>query len=434
MPLPSAWGGVSSRTLPHPSPDAAQRIGPHRLYLLVHSVAREGKRRVESGDTQSLAQQSRARARDTSWLQQRYAERLASADILIDGPRPWDLQLRDARLFRRCLLKGSLGLGEAFEDGWWDSTALDEFFARLVKARLDQTLPNLPRLLARGFASLRNGQTLARAKRVALEHYDLSNELYSAMLDPRMVYTCGYWHSARDLAEAQDAKLDLVCRKLGLAPGMEVLDIGCGWGSFAAFAASRYGAHVTGVTISSEQVSLARQRCAGLPVEIRLEDYRQTTGRFDRIVSLGMFEHVGHKNARNYMQLARERLADDGLFLLHTIGRNDEGPGIDPWVTRYIFPNSQIPSLARFCKAMDRLFVLEDLHNIGADYTPTLLAWRSNFERHWPSIGAVLGDRFRRRWHYYLSLFAGVFRARGLQVWQCVLAPTGVAGGYRRVS
>lgn len=366
------------------------------------------------------------------WLAQRYAAQLAKANVLINGPRPWDLQLHDRRLFRRCLLRGTLGLGEAYEEGWWDAPNLEEFFARLVAAKLDESLPNLPRTLGRWLARLVNGQTLARARRVAEEHYDLDNDLYARMLDPRMVYTCAFWQEARNLPDAQEAKLELVCRKLALQPGMEVLDIGCGWGSFANYAALRHGVRVTGITISSAQAALARERCAGLPVRILLEDYRQATGRYDRIVSLGMFEHVGHKNARHYLEAARRLLAGDGLFLLHTIGRNDQGAGIDPWVTRYIFPNSEIPSLARLSRALDRLFVLEDLHNLGADYAPTLLAWRQNFERHWPEFAARLGERFRRRWYYYLSLFAGVFRARGLQVWQCVLSPAGVPGGYRR--
>ena len=381
-----------------------------------------------SVNAKPLAFQGRA----GGWLAQRYAALLARANVQVNGPRPWDLQVHDPRLFRRCLLKGTLGLGEAYEDGWWDAVALDDFFAHLVATRLDDALPNFPRTLARWTARFVNGQTLTRARRVAIEHYDLDNDLYVRMLDPRMVYTCGFWQSAKDLTAAQEAKLDLVCRKLGLAPGMEVLDIGCGWGSFAAFAAERYGARVTGITISGAQAELARERCAGLPVRILLEDYRLTTGRYDRIVSLGMFEHVGHKNAREYLQAARGLLTDNGLFLLHTIGRNDEGAGIDPWVTRYIFPNSEIPSLGLLCRALDQIFVLEDLHNLGADYAPTLLAWRDNFERHWPALAARFDERFRRRWYYYLSLFAGVFRARGLQVWQCVLSPAGVAGGYRR--
>lgn len=370
--------------------------------------------------------------RPTGWLQRQYARLLESADIQLNGGRPWDLQVHDERLFARCLREGTVGLGDAYVEQWWDAEALDEFFARLVGARLDERVVNLPRRLAGWLARTVNLQNVQRARRVAEAHYDLGNELYRAMLDPRMVYTCGYWANADSLAGAQEAKLDLVCRKLGLRAGMRVLDIGCGWGSFARFAAERYGASVTGVTISREQAALARDNCRGLPVEIRLEDYRQTRGQFDRIASLGMFEHVGHKNYATYMQGVRQLLAPDGLFLLHTIGRNDQGHGVDPWVTRHIFPNSEIPSLARMVAAIDGIFVAEDLHNFGADYAPTLLAWRDNFRRNWANLSLDLPPGFYRSWLYYLNMFAGVFRARGLQLWQCVLSPRGVPGGYRR--
>ena len=368
----------------------------------------------------------------SGWLERQYARLLDSADIQLNGGRPWDLQVHDERLFARCLREGTLGLGDAYVEQWWDAEALDEFFARLIGARLDERVVNLPRRLAGWLARTANLQNLQRARRVAEAHYDLGNELYRAMLDPRMVYTCGYWAGVDTLNAAQEAKLDLVCRKLGLQAGMRVLDIGCGWGSFARFAAERYGASVTGVTISREQVDLARDNCRGLPVEIRLEDYRQTRGRFDRIASLGMFEHVGHKNYTTYMQAVRQLLAPDGLFLLHTIGRNDQGNGVDPWVTRHIFPNSEIPSLARVVAAIDGIFVAEDLHNFGADYAPTLLAWQDNFRRNWASLSLDLPPGFYRSWLYYLNMFAGVFKARGLQLWQWVLAPHGVPGGYRR--
>jgi cyclopropane-fatty-acyl-phospholipid synthase len=342
------------------------------------------------------------------------------------------MRVHDERVFARCLRDGTIGLGDAYVEGWWEAAALDEFFCRLIAARVDERVLNLRRGLASVQAALLNLQTRYLSRRVAERHYDLGNELYDAMLDRRMIYTCAYWADAATLDEAQEAKLDLVCRKLGLAPGMRVLDIGCGWGGLAEFAARRYGASVVGVTISEEQATLARERCAGLPVDIRLQDYRDVDGRFDRIVSLGMFEHVGRKNYREYMQTARRLLAPDGLFLLHTIGRNNHGAGIDPWVTRYIFPNSEIPSLRRVADAVHRLFVVEDLHNFGADYARTLLAWRDNFQRAWPAFAARMPSDFQRRWHYYLSMFAGVFRARGLQLWQFVLSPNGVAGGYRR--
>lgn len=361
-----------------------------------------------------------------------YGRLLEHAGISINGSDDWDMHVHDERLWRRLLLHGTLGLGEAYVDGWWDVRRLDQFIDRAVRARLDERIPNLPKRLGALAATIGNLQDLTRARRVGEMHYDLDNALYRAMLGPRMIYTCAYWTGARDLDEAQENKLDLVCRKLDLNPGMRVLDIGCGWGGFARFAAERYGVEVVGLTISREQATLAREVCAGLPVDIRLEDYRVVRGRFDRIVSLGMFEHVGRKNYRTYMRVARDCLDTEGLMLLHTIGRNDDGAGVDPWVTRYIFPNSEIPTIPRLASAFDGLLVMEDWHNFGADYDRTLMAWYANFEAAWPRFAARFGERFQRAWRYYLMTFAGMFRARGLQLWQLVLAPPGRRGGYRR--
>jgi cyclopropane-fatty-acyl-phospholipid synthase len=366
------------------------------------------------------------------FLERRYARMLARAGIRINGARPWDLRVHDPRFFRRLLWGGTLGLGDSYVEGWWDAARLDSFFERLIRARIDHGFFNLPRLLGDAAAALRNAQDRMRARRVGEVHYDLSNSFYAAMLDARMVYTCGYWRVAKTLDAAQEAKLELVCAKIGLERGMRVLDVGCGWGSFARYAAERYGATVVGVTISREQAALAREHCRGLPVEIREQDYRDVRERFDRVVSLGMFEHVGRKNYRTYFETARRCLADDGLFLLHTIGLNEHGAGIDPWVTRHIFPNSEIPTLARVVAAIDRLFVVEDLHNFGSDYAPTLLSWYANFERHWPAFAAEFPSSFERLWKYYLLMFAGVFRGRGLQLWQFVLAAPHRPGAYRR--
>lgn len=352
-----------------------------------------------------------------------YARMLASAGIRINGDRPWDLEIRNPKFFSRLARQGTVGLGDSYVEGWWDVRQLDEFFARLIEARVDERIMNLPRLLANTAAALCNLQSVTGARKVGEVHYDLNNDFYRAMLGKNMIYTCGYWRTAQDLDEAQRQKLELVCQKLQLAPGMRVLDIGCGWGGFAKFAAERFGVQVVGITISSAQATLAREVCAGLPVEIREQDYRNVQGCFNRIVSLGMFEHVGHKNYRTYMETVRRNLHDDGIFLLHTIGRNDRGSGIDPWVTRYIFPNSAIPSLQRITQAIDRVLLLEDLHNFGPDYDRTLRSWFENFDRHWPAFKDSFPTQFYRLWKYYLLMFAGVFRARGLQLWQLILTP-----------
>lgn len=361
-------------------------------------------------------------------------ELLARADVRLDGSRPWDIQLHSDDVPERVLAQGSLGLGEAYMDGAWDAKRLDEFFYRVLRAGLDRELKPLRLILHALKARLFNRQNVKRAWQVGERHYDLGNDFYKAMLDPRMTYTCGYWQAASTLAEAQEAKLDLICRKLNLQPGMKVLDIGCGWGSFMGFAAEKYGVECVGVTISKEQAALGQERYRHLPVEFRLQDYRTVNEPFDHIVSVGMFEHVGHKNYRTYMEVAHRCLRDDGLFLLHTIGRNRRFSGADPWIDKYIFPNGELPSVGQIGDSVAGLFVVEDLHNFGADYDRTLMAWHANFEAAWPTFADQLGERFYRMWRYYLLCCAGAFRAREIQLWQWVLSKRGVAGGYRRIS
>lgn len=376
--------------------------------------------------------------RDTSTRQDTPSMRLFSqlldrAGIRIGGSRPQDITVHNPRVARRTLTHANLGLGEAYMDGDWDTNALDQFFFHVLRTKVDQQLSPTMLFLHALRHRLFNLQTLARAFQVGEQHYDLGNDFYRAMLDSRMTYTCGYWAEAKTLDAAQEAKLDLTCRKLQLRPGMRVLDIGCGWGSFAKFAAENYGVEVVGITISREQAELAQHLCHHLPVEIRIMDYRLVDERFDRIASLGMFEHVGQKNYREYMQVARRCLKDDGLFLLHTIGKNLTGSTPDPWIDRYIFPNGTLPSLAELTASAEGLFVIEDLHNFGADYDKTLMAWYENFQRAWPTFRERYGERFYRMWKYYLLSCAGAFRARDIQLWQFVMARDGILGGYRRV-
>ena len=356
---------------------------------------------------------------------------LAKAGITVNGPAPWDPQIWDSRTFWRALWHGSLGLGEAYMDRWWDCDALDECVSRVLRAGVE--LGGGPGIVGFKLKSrLFNLQSRSRARIVGEHHYDLGRDLFEAMLDDRLTYTCGYWSGVSTLDDAQDQKLDLVCRKLDLKAGDRVLDIGCGWGSFARYAAECYGAEVTGVTISKEQANHAAGHCAHLPVQIRLQDYRDVEGKFDHIVSLGMFEHVGSRNYREYMEIAHRLLRDDGLFLLHTIGANGATSGSDPWLDKYIFPNGVLPSIANIGGAIDGLFIMEDWHNFGADYDKTLMAWYRNFENSWPQIGQNYGERFRRMWRYYLLTCAGSFRSRKNQLWQIVLSRTGVPEGYRR--
>ncbi|HTK60252.1 MAG TPA: cyclopropane fatty acyl phospholipid synthase [Candidatus Baltobacteraceae bacterium] len=355
---------------------------------------------------------------------------LAARDIRIDGPRPWDLRILDERFYRRVLAGGSLAFGESYMDGWWTCGQVDELIARILRDDPSKELGVPWSVVAHAlFARVFNAQDRSSAFRNGQAHYDIGNDLYEAMLDPRMVYTCAYWKEADDLAAAQEAKLDLVCRKIGLKPGDRILDIGCGWGSFLKFAAERYGASGVGITVAEEQVKLGKEKCAGLPIEIRLQDYRDVRGEFDHVVSLGMFEHVGRKNYRAYMQAAARCLKDGGLFLLHTIGTRTSGTEFDPWMDRYIFPNAHLPSMKEISAAAEGSFVIEDWHNFGPDYDKTLMAWRENFERRWDRLKGY-DERFRRMWNYYLLACAGSFRSRMNQLWQVVLSKEGVPGGY----
>lgn len=357
-------------------------------------------------------------------------ETLAKGDIQINGSRPWDPQVHDDRFYRRVLAEDALGLGESYLEGWWDADALDEFFFRLLSIDLSDVRLSWRRKWTLLKDRVLNRQSQSRASEVGEKHYDRGNDLFQVMLDPLMTYSCGYWKEASSLAEAQEAKLDLVCRKVGLEPGQRVLDIGCGWGGFLKYAAENYGVSGVGVTISEEQVALGQRICEGLPVEIRLQDYREVADSFDHVVSLGMFEHVGPKNYRTFFETVDECLKDDGLLLLHTIGNRFSDRTTDPFTEKYLFPNSVIPSIRQIGDATERLFVMEDWHNFGQDYDPTLMAWHENFEAGWESLQSQYSDTFYRLWRYFLLSAAGSFRVRKMQLWQIVFSKDGIIGGY----
>jgi len=364
-------------------------------------------------------------------LHDRLEHLLSFADVDLNGPRPWDIRIHNDNFYNAVLRCGSLGLGESYMAGWWDVPQLDEFICRVIRAELQDKVIAMQDFLCYLQALVLNQQCPKRSYEVGEKHYDIGNDLYESMLDKRMIYSCGFWKNASTLDEAQEAKLDMVCRKLELKPGMRILDIGCGWGGMAQFAAQNYGVEVIGITISKEQVPLARERCAGLPVEIRLQDYRNLSETFDRILSLGMFEHVGYKNYRTFMNKVCSLLKEDGLFLLHTIGSNRSQKTTDSWIQKYIFPNAVLPSAKQIGAAIEGLFVLEDWHAFGADYDKTLLHWYKNFQSNWPTLKKQYDERFFRMWKYYLLSCAGSFRARSNQLWQIVLSPHGIPGGYR---
>jgi len=360
---------------------------------------------------------------------------LSLAGIEINGSNPWDIRVHNKKFYRRALSEAELGIGESYMDGWWDCEMLDEMIYRIIKVRLDEKVKRKFSILLNLFlAKIFNLQSKKRAFIIGERHYDLGNDLFRNMLDKRMNYSSAYWKNASNLNEAQENKLELICKKIYLQPGMKVLDIGCGWSAFGKYAAEKYDVNVVGITVSKEQVSLGKELCKGLPVEIRLQDYRDLKEKFDRIVSVGMIEHVGYKNYKAYFEVANRCLNDDGLFLLHTIGESKSVKSSDAWTEKYIFPNGMLPSIAQLGKAIEKLFIMEDWHNFGADYDKTLMAWYRNFKTNWDKIKDKYSERFYRMWKYFLLSSAGAFRARTKnQLWQIVLSKKGVVGGYQSV-
>ena len=369
----------------------------------------------------------------TDFAKEKISKIFHDAGITVQGKNEWDIQVHDERFFNRILFKWSLGFGESYMDGWWDTNALDQLIYRLYTSNIDNKNSNLPSKIDMCKARLLNQQSKLRARKVAHVHYDIGNDMYSKMLGHTMQYTCAYWKNAQSLNEAQENKLDLICRKLQLQKGEKVLELGCGWGSFAKFAAENYGVEIEAYNISREQVEFARERNKGLPVTIHLADYRDAQGTYDKVAAIGLCEHVGYKNYATLMEVAHRSLKKHGLFLLHSIANNVSTTHCDPWFNKYIFPNGMLPSVKQLGETIEGLFVMEDWHNFGPDYDNTLVAWYHNFDRHWPLYREKYGVRFYRMWKYYLLSLAGAFRARRIQLWQVVMSKNGVLGGYESI-
>ena len=362
-------------------------------------------------------------------------EEIASiADIKINGDRIWDIKVHNERFYDRVLKDQSLGLGESYMNNDWDSDAIDVLIYQILRADLEKKFkPTWSHLCAYLKAKLFNRQNRSGSMQVINEHYQLGNDLYQNMLDPLMTYSCGYWKNAENLSEAQEAKYDLIARKLGFKKGMRVLDIGCGWGGFVKYAAEKYEIEAVGITLSEKQASYAREVCKNLPVEIRVQDYRDLNEKFDRIVEIGMFEHVGVKNHRQFMEVVHKCLNEHGMVMLHTIGGNTSTLTGDAWIDKYIFRGGQLPSVAQIGKSIEGLFVMEDWHNFSTDYDKTLMGWFQNFDKNWDKLKNNYPSHFYRMWKYYLLSCAGTFRARHVQLWQVVLSKGGVLNGYETV-
>ena len=377
----------------------------------------------------STARSYRAKQPNAKRVIQEY---LDSAEITINGSNPWDIQVHNEAFYPLVLQKRDLGLGESYMAKWWDAGSLDSFFAKILSADLDKKvtgsfLTNLHYL----YYKLFNQQSPQKSLQVGKKHYDIGNDLFEIMLDSKLNYSCGYWPNAESLEQAQMDKLHLTCQKLNLAPKMKLLDIGCGWGALSAYASENYGVSVDGITISKNQLEFAKSRYPNLPINFAFQDYRDIKGQYDRIVSIGMFEHVGYKNYKTYMNIIHRSLSEHGIFLLHTIGTLKHNVATNPWIAKYIFPNGQLPTMQQIVNASQNLFVMEDWHNFGADYDKTLMSWCHNFEKHWDSLKDKYDETFYRMWRYYLLSCAGAFRSRKIHLWQIVFSKNGIIGGFQ---
>jgi cyclopropane-fatty-acyl-phospholipid synthase len=369
-------------------------------------------------------------------LQVAVAQSLADADIIVGGSRPWDITVHDTRMYRALATSGSLGAGESYMNGWWDCEALDQMAERYLRSISTSRIPGgsfqgFLQLIRAKYIDLQLG---LGGREIARVHYDLPTELFESMLGPTMNYSCGYWRDTNDLTSAQTAKMHLICRKLGLRPGMRVLDVGCGWGGLIDFVAREYSCSTVGVTVSAEQARYANEKRDTASSEIHLLDYRdlraEDHGTFDAITSVGMLEHVGPRNYDRFFDVMRRLLKPSGLLLVQSFGRERSEP-VDRWINRYIFPNSYVPNGTELLSATRGRFIVEDWHNFGADYDRTLMAWHTNFEK-WATDKWKVTDHTRyRMWRYYLLTFAAGFRVRDrVQLWQLVLSPQGVPNGY----
>jgi len=370
----------------------------------------------------------------------RASELLAEAGIRINGHNPWDLKIHHIDMLERTLAVGSLGLGESYMEGWWDCDRLDEFFYRVLSAGLDA------RVGQPGFwwTTLRqrvfNLQSPTRAWMVGRQHYDLDHGLYAAMLDPNMAYSCGYWAYARTLEDAQEAKLELICRKLGLQKGMRLLDIGCGWGSLMRYAAQRYGVHCVGLTVSKEQAAWGTERCAGLPVRFELVDYRnfQPSGGqpFDRVASVGMFEHVGLKNLRAYFDIVHRLLKPGGIALNHGITSSDVesrsvGMGAGEFIDRYVFPQGELPHLVTIGKAVSEVGLeIVDVESLRLHYARTLQLWSQGLERQLQKAAQWVPEKSLRIWRLYLAGCAYGFQHGWMNLHQILAVKPRDDGGH----
>jgi len=349
-----------------------------------------------------------------------------------DGTPPAiSVQLTDRRLERQLVRDPQLALGEAYmhgrlrmiEGGIYD-------FLELMLANLEGgPLPGWTKSFSAARYALRRLEQFnpsGRARRNVAHHYDIDGAIYDLFLDSDRQYSCGYFTEGADLEEAQLAKKRHLAAKLAIEPGQRVLDVGSGWGGLALYLAKVAHCDVTGITLSNEQIKISRERAAregfGRAVRFEFKDYRKVAGRFERIVSVGMFEHVGVNHYGTYFRKVRDLLSDDGVALIHSIGRSEPPTATNPFIAKYIFPGGYIPALSEMVAAIERAgLVITDLEVLRLHYAETLRAWRKRFLANWDKAAAIRDETFCRMWEFYLAASEAAFRHQNLVVFQVQL-------------
>ena len=368
---------------------------------------------------------------------------LNRAGLQVDGPNEFDPKVTSDEFYRMVTLKGMLGLGESYVLGHWDCEDLEVFFLRAFRSGLLEELANaLPMKIMRFMYGVSNPQSVIRAKHNAQDHYAKQEAVVLSMTGRRKAYTCARWTDPLDPNEvdidiAQERKLQLIYNKLCLNPGKKTLDIGCGWGSLIGFLAER-GVDSYGITPVDSQIEYIRNAYGGT-VKVAVSDYRDRPADwnlFDAVVSVGMYEHVGRKNADAYMHAVNNMLAPESLALTHCFGiANSKVPLVDPWTEKYIFPGVYLPTLSEIVQASENADLrVVDVEEMGIHYQKTLRSWNKNFVEAWPMLkqNQSFNPCFFRMWRYYLLIAAAAFGARKIDLWQIIHQPIVSTRYYKR--
>lgn len=350
--------------------------------------------------------------------------------VIGQGTPQTTVTFHNSKLLKKLALSPSLTFGEGYMDGdiEIEGSIMDILQGFYLSSKALHAHPHLRHLT--GF--LKNRQERINKKEAianAQHHYDIGNDFYKLWLDKTLAYTCAYFtHQDDSLEQAQRQKFELICRKIRLQEGHSLMDIGCGWGGFIFHAVEKYNVTATGVVAAKEQGEYIRREAKRRGIEdkvnVIIDDWRQATGTYDRVVSIGVMEHVGEAQYPEYFGMYKKLLKEDGIAFLHTIGRM-ESQTDDPWIRKYIFPGGHLPTLASLSDhAAQQRFVITDVENLWQHYAKTLAFWKENFEEHVPEITEMFDERFIRMWRLYLLGSEAGFRWGGIHLWQIVLIPS----------